>query len=75
MEQDDFDGVGMKYVTAISAYGEYMDKRQAKENADVTFILSKIGCTNVSQEPSQQIWEKMIRIMLRNGQLNVEDFK
>jgi hypothetical protein len=75
VEQDDFDGVGMKYVTAIGAYEEYMDKRQVKENADVTLILSKIGCTNVEQEPSQQIWEKMIRIMLRNGQLNVEDFK
>lgn len=64
----------MNKVTAISTYEEAIDKI-SKENADVAFIMEKIGVNNVSQDPSHQIWEKMVRIMVKSGQLTREMFK
>lgn len=58
----------------IEAYEESVDK-SSKETSDILFILHKLGCNNVELDPSQQIWGRMIRIMLKNGSLKVEDFK
>jgi hypothetical protein len=74
MEHDPFDKIGSNYVTGIAAYEDFLEL-QAKENADVTTVLNKIGVNNYPNDPSHIIWEKMVRIMLKSGTLKVEDFK